>query len=929
LLIFSYLKNNINYKKNVKPKQWKLLKSSIKLVYIIMNLQDCILFFIFIKYFMSEAENNNIFWGKTIPYPLEKDLTQSYIDYAMSVIVSRALPDTRDGCKPVIRRILYGMYDMKMFQSWKHKKSARIVWDVMWKYHPHGDSSIYEAMVRLAQPRSMRYPLVDWQWNFGSIDWDWAAAMRYTEAKLTKLAEEMTADIEQDTVDWRDNFDGSLKEPVMLPTKFPNHLCNGTMGIAVGMATNMAPHNLTEIIDASLLLIEREGKTIQIQDTKEIIIPATTEWGETTKKTEKITNEDGTPKMIDAKYEVSIDEIMKIIKWPDFPTWGMIFDSNRIREVYWKGRGWIACRGKHEIEEIKSWKNIIITEIPYMVNKSTLVAKIWELVVDKKIEWITDIRDESNKNKIKIVIQLKKWVDPDKILMQLYKTTDLQCNFNINNVSLVDKWLQPRTLNIKDLLMEFVIFRRKVVYRRSVYQLNKAKDRLHILEWLKKAVDIIDEVIETIKKSETKQDAKNNLMEKFEFSEQQAEYILLMRLQSLVWLEIKKISEEIEEKKKLIEYLDWIINDAEKLDEVVKDELIYMKNKYWDKRKTEVSNDLSVYNIGNSLKAYREAADKIKEDVILRIGNDYKIRVLYQSRIINIPEETLDLIYTHNQDKLIVITDLWELVVERLKDLWSFTMSKNALDLKEQYWLKWKIIFANTLHYDYEHLLFLTKENNIKKMKKELILKFKKFPTVVMKLWKKEKIASVMAVSDWDNVAVITEQWQWLLFPAADVRPMWKTAWWVKAIDLQDWDKVSNMFLHKEEPFLLIHNKREAKLLNLEDLRIRKRARKWDVRATWNCKLEWWISIEEWWIIIRHTDWNLKSLHSNDVWLDMPDTPLKEIIKKDIELIYRPWEEKEENLKWKEERKAREKAEKEAEAKKNGLFNTEEEKDNK
>ncbi|HKL43875.1 MAG TPA: DNA gyrase subunit A [Candidatus Absconditabacterales bacterium] len=878
---------------------------------------------------MSEAENNNIFGGKTIPYPLEKDLTQSYIDYAMSVIVSRALPDTRDGCKPVIRRILYGMYDMKMFQSGKHKKSARIVGDVMGKYHPHGDSSIYEAMVRLAQPRSMRYPLVDGQGNFGSIDGDGAAAMRYTEAKLTKLAEEMTADIEQDTVDWRDNFDGSLKEPVMLPTKFPNHLCNGTMGIAVGMATNMAPHNLTEIIDASLLLIEREGKTIQIQDTKEIIIPATTEGGETTKKTEKITNEDGTPKMIDAKYEVSIDEIMKIIKGPDFPTGGMIFDSNRIREVYGKGRGGIACRGKHEIEEIKSGKNIIITEIPYMVNKSTLVAKIGELVVDKKIEGITDIRDESNKNKIKIVIQLKKGVDPDKILMQLYKTTDLQCNFNINNVSLVDKGLQPRTLNIKDLLMEFVIFRRKVVYRRSVYQLNKAKDRLHILEGLKKAVDIIDEVIETIKKSETKQDAKNNLMEKFEFSEQQAEYILLMRLQSLVGLEIKKISEEIEEKKKLIEYLDGIINDAEKLDEVVKDELIYMKNKYGDKRKTEVSNDLSVYNIGNSLKAYREAADKIKEDVILRIGNDYKIRVLYQSRIINIPEETLDLIYTHNQDKLIVITDLGELVVERLKDLGSFTMSKNALDLKEQYGLKGKIIFANTLHYDYEHLLFLTKENNIKKMKKELILKFKKFPTVVMKLGKKEKIASVMAVSDGDNVAVITEQGQGLLFPAADVRPMGKTAGGVKAIDLQDGDKVSNMFLHKEEPFLLIHNKREAKLLNLEDLRIRKRARKGDVRATGNCKLEGGISIEEGGIIIRHTDGNLKSLHSNDVWLDMPDTPLKEIIKKDIELIYRPWEEKEENLKGKEERKAREKAEKEAEAKKNGLFNTEEEKDNK
>jgi len=862
---------------------------------------------------MTAAANDNIFGWKVIPYPLEKDLTQSYIDYAMSVIVSRALPDTRDGCKPVIRRILYAMYDMKMFYNTKHKKSARIVWEVLWKYHPHGDSSVYEAMVRMAQPWSMRYPLVDWQGNFGSMDWDGAAAMRYTEARLTRVAEEMLADIEQDTVDRRDNFDGSLKEPIMMPTKFPNHLCNGTMGIAVGMATNMAPHNLNEVIDACLLLIKKEWKEIEVASNSVLITDENsatsedTEWSLTTK----------------IKYSVSIDEIMEIIKWPDFPTWWYMFDSNRIKEVYEKGRGGIVCRGKHEVEETKSWKNIVITEIPYMVNKSTLVSKIGELVVDKKIDWITDIRDESNRDRVRVVIQLRKWIEPDQILTQLYKTTDLQSNFNINNVSLVEKWMQPRTLNIKDLLMEFVVFRRQVVYRRSIYQLAKAKDRLHILEWLKKAIDIIDEVIDTIKKSATKQEAKTNLMEKFEFSDQQAEYILLMRLQSLVWLEIQKISEEIDEKIKLIEYLESIINDTEKLDWVVIEELTYMKEKYWDKRRTEISNDLSVYNIWNSLKAYQDAADKTKEDVILRVWNDYNIRILYQSRIVAIPDETLDLVYTNNQDKLIVITDLGELVVERLKDLGQFTMAKNALNLKEQYGLKWNIIFANTLHYDYDHLLFLTKYNNIKKIDKDLLLKFKKFPTIVMKLDSKEKIAAVLPVSDGDNIAVVTEQWRWLLFPAADIRPMWKTAWWVKSIDLQQWDKIANMFLHQWEPFLLIHNKKEAKLLSLEDLRVRKRARKWDVWATWNCKLEWGISIEEWAIRIRFTDGNLQTLHSNDVKLDMPDTPLKEIVKKDIELIYRPWEEKEENLKWKEERKAREKAEKEAEAQKNSLFSEE------
>lgn len=834
-------------------------------------------------------ETNNIFWWQTVQIPLEKDLSQSYIDYAMSVIIARALPDTRDWCKPVIRRILYGMYDMKNFYSWKHKKSARIVWDVMWKYHPHWDSSIYEAMVRLAQPWSMRYPLVDWQWNFGSMDWDWAAAMRYTEARLTKLAEEMTADIDQDTIDWRDNFDGTLKEPIVLPTKFPNHLCNGTMWIAVWMATNMAPHNLCEVIDACLLLIEKEGKEYSIDLPWE-------NW-ETQKQ----------------KYSVSIDEIMEIIKWPDFPTWWIIFDSNRIKEVYEKGRGSIIVRWKYKLEEIKSGTNIVITEIPYWVNKSTLVSRIWELVVDRKIEWITDIRDESNRDGIRIVVQLRKWVDPDVILAQLYKMTELQTNFSINNVSLVDNWLQPRTLNIKNLLMEFITFRRTVVYRRSVYQLQKAKDRLHILEWLKKAIDIIDEVIETIKNSSTKQEAKENLINKFEFSEQQSEYILMMRLQSLVWLEIQKIIDEIDEKEKLIEYLQWIIEDPIKLDWVVEEEMRYIKDKYWDPRRTDLSQDLSVYSIGNSLKAYKEAADRVKEDVILRIWNDHTIRVLYQSRIVSIPEETLDLIYTNNQDKIIVITDLWELVVQRLKDLWQFTMAKSALDLREQFWLKWNIVFTNTLHYNYDHLLFLTKNNNIKKIDKDLLLKFKKFPTIVMKLEPGEKIATVLPVSDWDNVAVITEQWWWLLFPVTEIRPMWKTAWWVKAIELQEWDKVSNMFLHQWEPFFLIHNKKEAKLLNLEDLRVRKRARKWDIWATWNCKLEWWISIEEWAIRIRFTDWTIQTLHSNDVHLDMPDADLKWIVKKDIELIYRPWEEKEENLKGKEERKAREKAEKEAE----------------
>jgi len=890
---------------------------------------------------MEEKQNESteqLLGWTIIPHPLEGEIKKSYIEYAMSVIVSRALPDTRDGFKPVLRRILFAMYDMKMFYNTKHKKSARIVGEVLGKYHPHGDSSVYEAMVRMAQYWSLRYPLVDGQGNFGSIDGDGAAAMRYTEARLTKVAEEMCADIDQDTVDRRDNFDGSLKEPIMLPTKFPNHLCNGTMGIAVGMATNMAPHNLNEVINASLLLLEKEGRPLgeeaiaELQKQADEVALARKEAIEANNaaeeaalaKKEAIEGDDAieeneeeweivekieVPEEIEVKthYETSIDEIMEIIKGPDFPTGGYIFDSNAIKEVYKKGKGGIVMRWKVEYEDGKSWKKIIITEIPYMVNKSNLVAKIWELVVSKRIEWITDIRDASSKNKIRVVIDIKKGLDPDKILIQLYKHTDLQCNFNVNNVSLIEKGKQPRLLNIKDLLMEFVTFRRAVVYRRSVYQLNKAKDRLHILEGLKKAIDIIDEVIETIKKSQTKQEAKENLMSEFEFSDLQAEYILMMRLQSLVGLEIQKVSDEIDVKEKLIEYLEGIINDSEKLDGVIRKEMEEVKKKFGDDRRTQLSQDLSVYNLKWSLKAFKDAADKMKEDVIVRLWDDYSFKILYQSRIQVIPEETLDLVYTHNQDKMIIITNLWELVVQRLKDFGSFSTQGKALNLKKHFELKGKIIFAKTLHFEYDYLTLLTDQNNIKKIKKELVLSFKKFPTVIMKLLGKEKIVKILPVKEGDHMWILTRGWWMLLFNQKDLRPMWKTAWWVKAISLQEGDQVVNMFLHKDEPFILIRSDKAGKLLSLEDLKIWKRARKWQVVATWREKLEDGIGIVEWAVRIRFTNWERVTIHSNDILLDEPETPLKKMVDKPIEIIYRPWEEKDENMRYKEEKKKAEK----------------------
>lgn len=808
--------------------------------------------------------NNNLL-QQTTPHSIESEISDSYIAYAMSVIISRALPDTRDGFKPVLRRILYAMYEMKLFHNAKFKKSAAVVWEVLWKYHPHWDSSVYDAMVRLAQPFSLRYPLVDWQGNFGSIDGDGAAAMRYTEARLTKIAEVMLADIEQNTVDWRDNYDNSRQEPVMLPTRFPNHLCNGTMGIAVGMATNMAPHNLTEIIDAILLLIHHPESTI--------------------------------------------DDVMNIIKGPDFPTWWIIYDSVSIKEVYSKWRWSIVIRWKVHIEEIKWSKVIVIDEIPYQVNKSSLVSSIAQLVIDKKVDGIADLRDESNKNNIRITITLRKWVNHQDVLTQIYKYTDLQTSFNLNNVSLIDQGAQPKTMNIMELLWEFIHFRRQVVYKRSEFQLHKAKERLHILEWLKKAIDHLDEVIATIRWSQTKSDAKIALMSNFDFSDPQAEYILMMRLQSLVGLEIQKVLDEIKEKNDLITYLEWILADSKKLDEVVVQEMEEVKKDFGDARRTELSEDLSVFELNASIKKLKMIEERRKEDVILWIGNDYSVKILYQSRINSIPEESLDIIYTHNQDRLIVITDKGELVIERLKDFGSHQMKQKWIDLKEKYDLKGNVVFVSSMLHDYNYLTFLTDHNSIKKIKKELLESFKKFPTICMGLKDGEKLISVQPVREGDKIWILSQQWKFSLFEEKHIRPSGKTAWWVKAIELPSGDKVANMFLYKDEPFIMIYSSTKAKLLSKEDLmfskhQFAKRGGKTLQVAQLDPGeyLKWAISIVEWAIRMRLENKSIITKHSNDLYLDIPESPLETLTSSPIDMIYRPREEKEENKKWKQEK---------------------------
>jgi DNA gyrase subunit A len=479
---------------------------------------------------------------KIIQINIEDEMKSAYIDYSMSVIVSRALPDVRDGFKPVHRRVLYGMQDLGVFSNRPYKKSARIVGEVLGKYHPHGDSSVYDTMVRMAQPWSLRYPLVDGQGNFGSVDGDSPAAMRYTEARLRKIAEEMLDDLEKETVDFRPNFDDSLQEPSVLPTKIPNLLVNGAAGIAVGMATNMAPHNLTEVVDGTIAYID---------------------------------NRDITP-----------EELLNYIKAPDFPTGGIIYGYEGVRDAFLTGRGRVVIRGKAEIEEENGREQIIVTEIPYQVNKAEMIKKIAELVNDKKIEGISDLRDESDRNGMRIVFEIKRDAIANVVLNKLYKFTQLQTSFSVNNICLVDG--RPRLLNVRDLIQEFVEFRHEVVIRRTRFDLRKAEERAHILEGLIIASDNIDEVIEIIKTSASPDDARDRLAQRFGLSDIQTRAIVDMRLRQLTGLEQDKLRAEFDELMKLIADLKDILDKEERRMQIIKDELIEVREKYGDERRSTI-----------------------------------------------------------------------------------------------------------------------------------------------------------------------------------------------------------------------------------------------------------------------------------------------------------------------------------------------------
>ena len=479
---------------------------------------------------------------KIIQINIEDEMKSAYIDYSMSVIVSRALPDVRDGFKPVHRRVLYGMQDLGVYSNRPHKKSARIVGEVLGKYHPHGDSSVYDTMVRMAQPWSLRYPLVDGQGNFGSIDGDSPAAMRYTEARLRKIAEEMLEDLEKETVDFRPNFDDSLTEPTVMPTKIPNLLINGASGIAVGMATNMAPHNLSEVIDGIIAFVDNK--------------------------------------------DIEIEELLNYVKAPDFPTGGIIYGYEGVRDAFLTGRGRVVIRGKAEIEDINGREQIIVTEIPYQVNKSEMIKKIADLVNDKKIEGISDLRDESDRNGMRIVFEIKRDAIANVVLNKLYKFTALQTSFSVNNICLVDG--RPRLLNLRDMISEFVAFRHEVVIRRTRFDLRKAEERAHILEGLIIASDNIDEVIEIIKSSASPDSARERLSERFGLSEIQTRAIVDMRLRQLTGLEQDKLRAEFEELMDTIKDLKDILANEERRMQIIKDELKDMKAKYGDERRSRI-----------------------------------------------------------------------------------------------------------------------------------------------------------------------------------------------------------------------------------------------------------------------------------------------------------------------------------------------------
>lgn len=728
------------------------------------------------KALVAEPFNNG---GRIEPLSLVEEMQSSYLDYAMSVIVSRALPDVRDGLKPVHRKILYAMWSIGLRHSGKFRKSATVVGEVLGKYHPHGDVAVYDSMVRMAQVFSMRYPLINGQGNFGSMDGDNAAAMRYTEAKLQALAEEMMVDIDKNTVDFVPNYDGSHQEPKVLPAKLPNLLLNGTTGIAVGMSTAIPPHNLGELLDAITYIIDNP--------------------------------------------EATVDDLLQFVKGPDFPTGGVIYNADDIKTVYATGRGGIVCRGEAEISETKaSQYQIIITSIPYQVNKATLLEKIAQLVKDKKIDGIKDLRDESDKDGVRVVIELKKEAYPKKVLNNLYKHTQLQETFHVNMLALVDG-LQPRVLTLKNILEEYIKHRQIVVVRRTQFDLDKAKDRAHILEGLNKALDKIDMVIKTIRASKDKEIAKTNLMSKFKLSERQAVAILEMRLQNLANLERLKIEQELKEKLKLIKELTAILNSKVKVLQIIKDELKTLRDRFADERRTKV-----IKSAVNKM----STEDLIpNEATVITLTHDGYIKRLSpelfktQGRggkgvmgLTTKEQDEVQLFFaTNTHADLMFFTSkgrVFQLKAYEVPQQSRTSKGQNIVNfLQLSPEEKVSSILQSEDFSTFKYFVMVTKFGVIKKVALDQFNNVRRSGLIAIKLKGNDSLNWVQPSSGKDDIILVTANGQAIRFREKDVRDMGRNAAGVRAVRLKKNDEVVGFDIisegkagKEEQLFVIMHN---------------------------------------------------------------------------------------------------------------------------
>jgi len=716
--------------------------------------------------------------GQIKPVEITEEVKSSYLDYAMSVIVARALPDVRDGLKPVHRRILYAMYQMGLSHPAKYTKCAKIVGETMGKYHPHGDMAIYDTLARLAQDFSMRYPLVDGQGNFGSVDGDSPAAMRYTEARLASITQELLSDVEKNTVEMTDNFDSSLKEPVFLPANLPNLLLMGSDGIAVGMATKIPPHNLNEVVDGLIYMVEKGAVVSTQPEIKKI----------------ELNDEELANSALLAHFESdsTIEDLMQFIKGPDFPTAGSIFNKESILQAYTTGRGKVIMQAKATIDEGKDGKfQIIVTEIPYQVNKSQLVAKIATLVKEKKIEGISDLRDESDRHGLRIVIDLKKTAKPKSILNNLYKHTAMRSSFPFNMVALVDG--VPQTLNLKQILIEFIRHRQKVVVRRTVFELDAARKRAHILEGLKIALDNLDEVIETIKKSPTADDAKTNLMTKFGLTEIQATAILDMQLRRLAALERKKIEDEYKAICQQIEYLTGLLIHPKKILGVITKELGELKEKYGDERRTKIySQALTEFSEEDLVPQENCLVALTRSGYVKRLPvGTYRLQRRGGKGVTGMAtketDEIAQFLACSTHDNILFFTNKGRVFIDRVWNIPEGSRQSkgqaiiNLINIEQGECIQ-SVLTANTTDKKNKYLLMVTKKGTVKKTEVAKFVNIRSSGLIAIKLQNQDELCWVKQTSGDDQVLLVTHDGKSIRFHEKDVRPMGRDTSGVRGI---------------------------------------------------------------------------------------------------------------------------------------------------